>query len=245
MLPSTSAGEETQFEEGSERVSRSGVDLNQFHEHDKNKLFYGLLLGLLEASLLKQGSKSVQGLRRELMQCLMKIPLDQKLGSKTVEEHIKSRMDSRAQEDDTSVCNSKSVRSSRRSQDLNERQEISIKEKVKLYSQLMMNVDGDKNVDKDDCFEGGELEVYLNPMSLGDGNQNTQDVLTIGILLNIYVCHGIAIFQVWIAQTLEAEIPLFIVFEIERLNHTCPFLFTSSAWPPIVALQISLACRVA
>jgi len=162
------------FEEGSERISRSQGDLHQFHEHDKNNLFYGLLLGLIEASQLKRGSKSVQGLRRDLMQCLMKIPLDRKLGSKTVEEHIKSRMDSRAQECGTPIDNnftsarsSKATRRSKRRQDLDQSKreepidDTSIEEKVKLYSQLMMNVDGDQNVDKDDCFEGGELEVYL------------------------------------------------------------------------------------
>jgi len=161
MLPSTIAGEDTQFEEGIESISRSRVDLHQFYEHDKNNLFYGLLLGLIESSQLIPGSKSVEGLRRELMQSLREMPLDYKLGNMTVEQHIKSRMDSQAQEDDTAL----KFKSQRLQEAQSKREEpiddTSIEEKVELYSQLMMNVDGDKNVDKDDCFEGGELEVYL------------------------------------------------------------------------------------
>ena len=133
MLPSTSAGKEIQFEEGIEQVLKSRVDLHHFNEHDKNNLFYGLLLGLMDSSQLKAGKKSVEELRSELMECLIKLPLDCKLGDKTVKEHIESRMKDHVHEQD----------------------DTSIEEMVKIYSQLMMNVKGD------DCFEGGALEVNL------------------------------------------------------------------------------------
>ena len=67
------------------------------------------------------------------MQCLMKLPLNCKLGDKTVEEHIKYRMRDH----------------------VHEQNNTSIEEMVKIYSRLMMNVKGD------DCFEGGALEVNL------------------------------------------------------------------------------------
>ena len=162
MLPSTTADEDFQFEEGSKRMSKSRVDLHQFYGQDENHLFLNLLLGLIESSQIKQGSKSVEEFRRELMQCLMKLPLDYKLGDKTIEEHIKSRMGRQNLEDDTTTAslnhhNSKSVRSSKRLQSEQEEpiDDTTIEEKVELYSQLMMNVDGD------DCYEGGALEVYL------------------------------------------------------------------------------------
>ena len=162
MLPSTTADEDFQFEEGSKRMSKSRVDLHQFYGHDENHLFLNLLLGLIESSQIKQGSKSVEEFRRDLMQCLMKLPLDCKLGDKTIEEHIKSRMGRQNLEDDTTTAslnhhNSKSVRSSRRLQSEQEEpiDDTTIEEKVELYSQLMLNATGDH------CFEGGALEVYL------------------------------------------------------------------------------------
>jgi len=155
MLPSTSADKESQFKEGSEQVSLDQVDIHQFCEQDENNLFYNLLLGLIESPRLKPGSKSVEGIRRELMQGLIKMSLDCKLGDKTVEEHIKARMDSRAQGGDTAL----DFKSPRLQEAQSKREEpiddTSIKEKVELYSQLMLNVTGD------DCFGGGALEVYL------------------------------------------------------------------------------------
>jgi len=121
-----------QFGEGSESILVDQVDmLHIADEQDKNHLFYGLLLGLIESSQLKAGSKSVEELRSELMQCLMKLPFKCKLGDETVEQHIKSRM---VQEESNTS---------------------SIEDKLELYSQLMTNATGD------DCYEGGALEVKL------------------------------------------------------------------------------------
>ena len=168
MLPSVD--EQPLFEEGSQRVSRSRVDMHQFYEHDENNLFYGLLLWrLMEFSQLNTNYKSVQCLRRELMHCLRKMPLDSKFGNKTVEQHIRSRTGSQSQEDDIDTtilaedcnCNCKPVRSSKRLQEATENGEaestgdVSIEEKIELYSQLMTNPTGVS------CFGGGELEIFL------------------------------------------------------------------------------------
>jgi len=165
MLPSTLADDDLQFKEGSEQVSLDQVHIHQY-EQDGNNLFYNLLLGLVKSSQIEPRSKSVEEFRRELMQCLTKLPLDCKLGDKTIEERIKSRMSRQNLDDDTTTAsrnhhNSKSVRSSRRLQSSNKtKQEEPInntttKDKLDLYSQLMMNVDGD------DCYEGGALEINL------------------------------------------------------------------------------------
>ena len=120
--------------------------MHHFNEHDKNNLFYGSLLGLIDSYQLKAGSKSVEEFRSELMQCLMKLPLDCKLGDKTVKEHIKSRMRDHVHEQD----------------------DTSIEDRVNTYSQLMMNVDGD------DWFDGGALEVNLLAQ-VGDVNVAVND----------------------------------------------------------------------
>ena len=122
------------FEDGCEKISMDQIDLHIFDRAKKNHLFYSLILGLIETYQIEAGSKSVEGLRRELIQSLRQMPLHYKLGGKTVEEHIKSRM---SRDDTTTVDNT------------------TTKEKVELYSQLMMNAD------VDDCYEGGALEVYL------------------------------------------------------------------------------------
>lgn len=69
-----------------ERLTMQQVDLHLFDRRDKNNLFYNLLLGLIDSSQLKPGGKSVEELRRELMHHLIDIPLDCKLGDKTVEQ---------------------------------------------------------------------------------------------------------------------------------------------------------------
>jgi len=162
MLPSESVDEESQFEQGGDRIPRSRVYEHQFCEQDEHHLFYNLLCGLIESSQLKPGDKSVEHLRRELMQCLRKMPLNCKLGDRTLEQHIKSRMDSQASREDNDMATiSSRVWHSKRLQDLNEtkqeesKDDNSIEYKLKLYSQLMTNVAGD------DCFEGGALEVNL------------------------------------------------------------------------------------
>ena len=80
---------ETHFKEGGERISLDQVDIHQFHDKDKNNLFYALLLGLIVSSQLKPGKKSVQELRRELMHHLRESIRD----DKTLEEHISRVLD--------------------------------------------------------------------------------------------------------------------------------------------------------
>ena len=55
------------------------------------------------------------------MQCLRKMPLNCKLGDRTLEQHIKSRMDSQASREDNDMATiSSRVWHSKRLQDLNE-----------------------------------------------------------------------------------------------------------------------------
>ena len=116
------------FEDGCEKISMDQIDLHIFDRADKNHLFYALILGLIESTQLKPGTKSIEGLRRELMNHLVRKRCDYNLGGKSLAQHIESRMNQTG---------------------------IAIDKKVEIYSQLMINVEGD------DCFEGGELEVGL------------------------------------------------------------------------------------
>ena len=126
------------FEEGCKQFSINQVDIHQFNEDDKNNLFYNLLLGLVDSSQVKPGDKSVQCLRREFMQYLSGKEYDYKVGDKTLQDHIKSRMDLDSEDNQEGTTHTSSIQ-----------------DRVKQYTWLMECITGD------DCFEGGELEVYL------------------------------------------------------------------------------------
>lgn len=117
--------------DGCNCLTMEQIDLHQFVQ-DKNNLFYNFLMGLIESSCLAPGGKSVECLRGELMNYLKSLACNLELGDKTVEQHITSRL-----VDKGSVG------------------EKSFREKIEMYSRVMLNVGGD------DCFAGGELEVYL------------------------------------------------------------------------------------
>ena len=109
-----------------ERVFCTGKLLGCIYSHKIGAM------GLIESSCLAPGGKSVECLRGELMNYLKSLACNLELGDKTVEQHITSRL-----VDKGSVG------------------EKSFREKIEMYSRVMLNVGGD------DCFAGGELEVYL------------------------------------------------------------------------------------
>ena len=70
------------------------VDFHRFHKENRNSLFYGMLLGLVELSLHSPGEVSVESLRKQLMDYLCEHP-GELFGGKTLEEHAKERLRSR------------------------------------------------------------------------------------------------------------------------------------------------------
>jgi len=119
------------FESGCDKLKVDQIDMHEFTEHDKNNLFYSLLLGLVKSLQIEPGVKSVACLRGELMSHLRELELGQRFGDWTVKQYITSRM----------LDLSGNVGNEN--------------EMVECYSNLMMNIGGDR------CYQGGELEIYL------------------------------------------------------------------------------------
>jgi len=67
------------------------VDFHRFHKQNRNSLFYGMLLGLVELSLHSPGEMSVESLRNKLVDYLCKHRTE-KFHGKTLEEHAEQRL---------------------------------------------------------------------------------------------------------------------------------------------------------
>lgn len=137
MFPSN-ARKCDKFKEDCERWETEQVDYHPIHHDDKNNLFYSLLLGLVELSVLTPDAMSVQTLRWKLMAYLEKHN-DEEFDGKTLEAHAMSCFSNVAGREAGTT-------------------QVLAGCTLADYVKLMGNVNGRE------VFFGGELEIYLLSM---------------------------------------------------------------------------------